>query len=138
MPPKPLETLKAGLASLKQHIKVQKDALLQRINAKETVSEVDKHWLDNDANLVDEEKVLELPETASDYECGLQRLNSQQKTLVEKLKELGGGPDKPRKVVPQAQKKAPIPVLTQKENATLKQKIEILDWHHKQGKKQKQ
>ncbi|KAG6871229.1 hypothetical protein C0995_007048 [Termitomyces sp. Mi166 len=55
MPPKPLKTLKAGLASFKQQI---------------------KHWLDNDANLVDEEKVLELLETAS--------------------------PDEPRKVVPMA------------------------------------
>ncbi|KAG6871476.1 hypothetical protein C0995_004295 [Termitomyces sp. Mi166 len=127
MPPKPLKTLKAGLASLKQQIKVRKDTLLQCINAKETVSEVDEHWLDNNANLVNEEKVLELLETASDYECGLQRLNSQQKTLVEKLKELGGGPDEPHKVVPQAQRKAPVPVFTQKENATLKQKIKILN-----------
>ncbi|KAG6875700.1 hypothetical protein C0993_007918, partial [Termitomyces sp. T159_Od127] len=36
------------------------------------------------------------------------------------------------------QKKAAEPVFTKKENATLKQKIKIMDWHHKQGKKQKQ
>ncbi|KAG6875070.1 hypothetical protein C0993_010992 [Termitomyces sp. T159_Od127] len=134
---KPLETLKAGLVSLQQQIKAQKDTLL-RISAKEAISDADEHWLDNVANLVDKEKVLELLENASDYEHGLQRLNSQQNTLVEKLKELGGGikkvvgnkrkwPDEPHKVVPQAQKKAAVPVFTKKENATLKQKIEIMD-----------
>lgn len=50
------------------------------------------------------------------------------------------GPDKPRKVKPQAEKnkEKEAPVFTKKENVTLKQKIEILDWHHKQGKGQSQ
>ena len=47
--------------------------------------------MDNAANLVDKEAVINLLENASDYECGLTRLNLQQKSLVEKLKELSGG-----------------------------------------------
>jgi chaperonin cofactor prefoldin len=46
--------------------------------------------LDNEANFVDEDAVVDLLEKASDYKHGLKRLNSQQKILVEKLKELGG------------------------------------------------
>ena len=47
--------------------------------------------MDNAANLVDEEAIIDLLENASDYECGLMRLNLQQKSLVDRLKELGGG-----------------------------------------------
>ena len=49
------------------------------------------------------------------------------------------GPEE-RKIKPQAekQKKTMMPVFTKKENATLKQKIQVLNWHHAQGKKQSQ
>jgi hypothetical protein len=47
------------------------------------------------------------------------------------------GPEE-RKAKPQAEKEKAPPVFTKKENATLKQKIETLDWHHAQGKKQSQ
>jgi hypothetical protein len=47
--------------------------------------------LDNTADLVNEEAVVDLLETASDYERGHARLNSQQKSLVDKLTGLGGG-----------------------------------------------
>ena len=46
--------------------------------------------MDDAGNLVDEEAVVDLLENASDYEHGLTWLTSQQKSLVEKLKELGG------------------------------------------------
>lgn len=52
--------------------------------------------MDNTANLVDKEAIIDLLETASDYECGLTRLNLQQKSLVDKLKELGGAIKKTR------------------------------------------
>ncbi|GLB43834.1 putative CENP-B ARS binding protein-like protein [Lyophyllum shimeji] len=41
-------------------------------------------------NLIDEEAVVDLLKKAADYERGLTRLTSQQKSLVEKLKELNG------------------------------------------------
>lgn len=91
MAKKPLEILKAGLASLKEQIKTHQDAILKRISDKEAISETEEHWLDNEANLVDEDRVVEILENASDYERGLERLSSQQKSLAEKLKDLGGG-----------------------------------------------
>ncbi|KAF5369186.1 hypothetical protein D9615_009952 [Tricholomella constricta] len=141
MSTKALDVLKVGLIRLKEQIKTRKNDILDRLSRKEHVADEDEHWLDNEANLVDEDTVLELLDKASDYERGLQRLNSQQKTLVEKLKELGGGikkaagnkrkrPKQPRKTGSYAEKKKAAPVFTKKENATLKQKIEILDWHH--------
>jgi hypothetical protein len=45
----------------------------------------DKNWLDYEANLVDEEWVLEALEGALDYEQGLEMLSDVQKHLVNKL-----------------------------------------------------
>jgi hypothetical protein len=42
------------------------------------------------------------------------------------------------KVKPQGEKEKEAPVFTKKVNAQLKQRIEILDWHHVQGNKQSQ
>jgi hypothetical protein len=86
----PLHVLKKGLAKLTDSIKARKDNLLARINGKERISDEDEEWLDNAGNLVDEEAVVDLLENASDYEHGLTQLTSQQKSLVDKLKELGG------------------------------------------------
>jgi len=57
----------------------------------EKISAEEEEWLDTDANLVDEEAVIDLLEKAPDYEHGLMQLNSQQKSLVDKLVELGCG-----------------------------------------------
>ena len=43
-----------------------------------------------------------------------------------------------RKLVPQKDKEKKPPMFTKKENATMKQQIKILDWHHRQGKGFKQ
>ena len=88
----PLDVLKSGLTKLKNLTKSKKDDLLARLHRKEKISTEEEEWLDNVANLVDEEAIIDFLENASDYdEHGLARLNSQQKSLVEKLKELGGG-----------------------------------------------
>ncbi|GLB34609.1 putative DDE superfamily endonuclease [Lyophyllum shimeji] len=138
----PLDVLKAGLAKLKKHTKARKDDLLARLRKQEKISSADERWLDTDGNLVDEEAIVDLLENASDFDRGLQRLNSQQKSLVEKLKELGSSIKKAtvpgnkrkrpaeHKQKPQAEKQKAQPVFTKKENATLAQRIEILDWHH--------
>lgn len=47
------------------------------------------------------------------------------------------GPEE-RNIKPHAEKGKKPPQFEKKENATLKQRIEILDWHHAQGPKQKQ
>jgi hypothetical protein len=45
--------------------------------------------LDNEANLVDEEVLVDILEKASDYGFGLSQLNPHQKTLVEKVEGVG-------------------------------------------------
>jgi len=87
----PIDVLKKGLSSLRDCVKARKDDILARLQRKERISDEDEHWLDNEANHVEEEAIINALETASDYDRGLERLDSQQKTLVEKLKELGGG-----------------------------------------------
>ena len=82
--------LQKGLVKLKDFIKGRKDNLLACLNWKEKISDEDEEWLDNVGNLIDEEAIVDLLENMSDYECGLTQLTSQQKSLVEKLKELGG------------------------------------------------
>ncbi|KAF8218806.1 hypothetical protein L208DRAFT_1347099 [Tricholoma matsutake] len=84
----PLDVLKSGLTNLKNLTKTREDDLLAHLYRKEKISAKEEEWLDNAANPVDEEAVVVLLEDASDYECRLTRLNSQQKPLVEKLKEL--------------------------------------------------
>lgn len=86
----PIQVLQKGLRKLKDSVKSRKNNLLTRLNRKEKISDEDEEWLDNAGNLVDEECVVDLLERASNYEHGLTRLTSQQKFLVEKLKELGG------------------------------------------------
>ncbi|KAJ7442960.1 hypothetical protein FB451DRAFT_1437849 [Mycena latifolia] len=86
-----LEVLRKGLASLKENFKKRRDELAQRLKKEEKISEVDEAWLNNDANHVDEDVLIDTLENASDYECGLSRLDSKQKRLVQKLQELAGG-----------------------------------------------
>ena len=45
------------------------------------------------------------------------------------MTEVGSGPEERK--VPSREKKKPDPVFTKKENATIAQRIEILDWYHK-------
>jgi hypothetical protein len=89
---KPIEVLKKGLAKLHNQIREQKARLDVELKASRPISEVDQDWLDGDGNLVDEEKVVEILDSASDYERGLDRLDSQAKPIVQKLQKLAGGP----------------------------------------------
>jgi hypothetical protein len=65
---KPLEVLKAGLTRLKEQIKTHKDALSACLFNKEHISDEDKHWLDNKANFIDKDAVVDLLEKASSIE----------------------------------------------------------------------
>ena len=69
--------LKAGLTRLKETIKTHKDTLSKHPFNKECISEEDEHWLDNEANFVDEDAVIDLLDKASDYEHGLEHLRGQ-------------------------------------------------------------
>lgn len=90
MAPKPLDVLRKGLKRLRSDVKAKKDCLLAQLADRRPITSQDEHWLDNDANLVDEERILEALEKASDYERSLERLDDEGKAVVTKLRELAG------------------------------------------------
>ena len=89
MAPKPLEILKKGLLKFTETIKAQKKELDAKLARAETISSLDEHWLDNEANIVDEQRVLDILESASDYEQGIEHLDEARKVIV-KLREWTG------------------------------------------------
>ena len=163
----PLDVLKNGLKLLQRRVKARKEEIQARLAEKKSISSQDEEWLDGEANLIDEQQVLDALDDASDYERGFGRLNDVQKGVVRKLQEVAGnltktagkkrkhacscdfqialktidkskGPEnKPVKVSLSSSNKEPAgPVFTKKENATLGQRIEILNWYHANGKNQ--
>jgi hypothetical protein len=160
---KPVEMLRKGLAKLRRQISDRKTSLEAALKASQPVSEADQDWLDNEGNLIDEECVVDLLDHASDFERGLERLNSHEQSLVENLRLLAGDktPSKKRKCMnffnfkfcanpgpfsgpelnPSSQSEQkdivkPLRTGPGRENATLIQQIEILDWHHANGNNQ--
>ena len=90
MAPNPLEVLKKGLAKFKETIKTREKELTAKLARAETISSSDEHWLDNEANVVDEQRILDALESASDYERGFGRLDEAGKAIVKKLREWAG------------------------------------------------
>lgn len=82
MPLKPLEVLKKGLKILQDQVKAKKEKLQAQLHVKKSISSLDENWLDNEANLVDEQQVLDTLENASDYERGCERLDETQKGVI--------------------------------------------------------
>jgi hypothetical protein len=87
---RPLDILKKGLDKLSQRIKKRKDELSKQLSQKEAISPADEQWLDNEGNTVDEQRVLEVLEDASDYEQGVAGLDDHGKEIVKKLREWAG------------------------------------------------
>ena len=87
---RPLEVLRKGLKILDNRNKAKEEALRAQLAEKKSISSQDERWLDCDANLVDEQRVLETLENASDYERGFARLDGEQKDVVRKLQEAAG------------------------------------------------
>ncbi len=87
---KPLDILKKGFSKFTTTIKARKDELNTKLAQKETISSLDEHWLDNEANPIDEQRVLDTLESASDYEQGVERLDENGKAIVKKLREWAG------------------------------------------------
>lgn len=90
MAPKPLEILKKGLDKFSKKIKTRKDALTLKLSRRESISSADERWLDHEANTVEEERILQDLEEASDYERGFERLDDNGKAIVKKLREWAG------------------------------------------------
>jgi hypothetical protein len=87
---RPLEVLKKRLKILQDQVKAKKEKLQAQLHAKKSISSLDKNWLDNEANLVDEQWVLDTLENASDYKKGCARLDETQKSIVRRLQEVAG------------------------------------------------
>jgi hypothetical protein len=85
-----LEALKKGLKILQTQVKSRKDALQARLEERKSISSEDERWLDHDANLVDEQQVLDTLEEVSDYERGVGKLNDAQKGALGRLREVVG------------------------------------------------
>ncbi|KAG9317988.1 hypothetical protein JVU11DRAFT_48 [Chiua virens] len=88
----PVDMLKKGLEKLWGLVQSWKALLEATLRAREPIPESDQEWLDNEANLIDEEWVIEAFECASDlnHETFLSGLDFHQKMIVEKLMRLGG------------------------------------------------
>ncbi|KAF5343623.1 hypothetical protein D9758_015425 [Tetrapyrgos nigripes] len=141
LPKSPIAALKNGLSILQKNIKA-------RLSRKEKVSIADEEWLDNEANVVEEEMVIEKLEKASDYELAFERLNSKENEVVKKLMELAEGEVK----TVSKKRKAPVDPkpATKKttkdtelkfapgQRAKLAQKITVLEWYRNNGKNQTQ
>jgi len=87
---KSLDVLKKGLSKITQSFKVRKDKLNAKLAWKGSISSSDEYWLDHKANTVDEQRVIEILEAASDYERGVERLDKSGKAIVKKLREWAG------------------------------------------------
>ena len=87
---KPLEVLKKGLAKLSQKTKTKQDELTAKLSRSETILSADEQWLDHDGNLIDEQHVLDILESASDYDRGVEWLDGNGKAIVKKLREWAG------------------------------------------------
>ena len=88
--PLQVDVLRKGLEVLTICTKSRKEALQAQLAEQKSISPEDEQWLDFDANLVDEQHVLETLEDASDYEEGFTRLGDEQKEIVRKLCEAAG------------------------------------------------
>jgi len=90
MASKPLDSLKKGLANFSKQIKDRKDGLNAKLLRRETISSDDEEWLDHEANTINEQRILDELEAASDYERGLEKLDGDGRAIVTKLKEWAG------------------------------------------------
>jgi hypothetical protein len=87
---KPLDVLKKGLYKFTQSFEVRKNELNAKLARKESISSLDEYWLDHEGNTVDEQRVIEILEAASDYERGVEGLDEPGKAIVKKLREWAG------------------------------------------------
>lgn len=84
------ETLKNGLKILSRSIKKRQESLKGRLSRGETLSPEDENWLDNEGNLIEEQRVVERLTSTSNYQQELEKLNDTEKGIVERLRILAG------------------------------------------------
>ena len=87
----PIDVLWKGLKKLEDQHKDQKEKLLAMLKAKRMISKDDQDWLDGAANLVDEERVVEALESATDYDGAVHTLNARDQVVFDRLTKLASG-----------------------------------------------
>ena len=90
MKPKALKILSHGLSILQGQVQLKKARLEDSLARRETISHADEVWLDTEANLVDEERVIETLRDAADYAMAMEGLDNNQKGVVRRLREAAG------------------------------------------------
>ena len=103
MTQKPLDILKKGLSELSRSIKKKRDDLCAKLSRQEVLSSAEEQWLDREGNTVDEQRLLDTLESASDYEKGVAQLDDNGQAIVKRLRELAG--DLPNKVAGKKRKR---------------------------------
>ncbi|KAJ6573769.1 hypothetical protein DFH09DRAFT_1311856 [Mycena vulgaris] len=63
---------------------------MERLGKSKILSLSEDAWLDDEANHVDEDALIDKLEKASDYEAALSRLDSRETRVLEKLQGLAG------------------------------------------------
>ena len=79
---------------ISKKIKARKDKLTDMLARNEKISDDDENWLDHEANTIDEQRVLDILEAASDYEKEVEKLDANSKGIVKKLREWAGDTNK--------------------------------------------
>ena len=89
-PQNPLNALKKASSKLKKSFEKWRKDLLDRLAKKEQLSDDDENWLDNDGNLVNEQRVIDTLDTASDFKWGSERLSDEEETALQQLRLAAG------------------------------------------------
>ncbi|KAH8985149.1 hypothetical protein EDB92DRAFT_2029269 [Lactarius akahatsu] len=90
----PLKVLKRGFSEFSGKIKERKDTLIKKLSRGEAISPSDEQWLDHEGNTIDEECILEVLQSAPDYERAVSELDDDGKAIVRKLREWAGASTK--------------------------------------------
>ena len=86
-----IDVLRRGLKTLDNQHKARKEKLLAELKAGRPISEGDQDWLDGAANLVDEARIIEMLESAADYESAAYALNTRDRAVFDELMKMGSG-----------------------------------------------
>ena len=81
-----LEDVKDGFSKLKKSTDDRRKALLDCLARKEKLSDDDERWLDTDGNLVDEFRIINILEAASDFEQAVGRLSDEEMAILHRLR----------------------------------------------------
>lgn len=137
----PLEVLTRGLKVIQDRVSSKKDELEKSLAGGGSITLEEEDWLDNGANLVQETQLVFFLADAPNFGSAVKTLTNEQKEIMARLTEAArAGKDSSEEECPETEPERneqnigrSKPVSGDKENATPKQRVEILTWHHENG-----